>query len=63
MEQAQDSVTFEIQIEEYLDFTWQGKLRKEGRSISFRSEVELLRAINELLCTDREASCCWNAAK
>ncbi|MCH1983288.1 hypothetical protein MCG98_12015 [Ruminococcus sp. OA3] len=52
--QSQIPATFEVHIEECNNFTWQGKLISESQTIEFRSELELLRVIDKLLCGDRE---------
>lgn len=54
MEQKKSHITFEVRIEENENYTWQGRLMKEEQVITFQSELELLRAINQLLCGDNK---------
>lgn len=41
--------TFKVQIEQCRNSTWQGKLTADGYTVRFRSEIELLLAIDKLL--------------
>ncbi|UWP59395.1 hypothetical protein [Ruminococcus gauvreauii] len=55
MTQKQTPLTFEVRIEDCRNFTWQGKLTTEDRQIiEFRSELELLTAIEHMLCDDEK---------
>lgn len=54
MEQKKPHITFEVRIDENENYTWQGRLMKEEQVITFQSELELLRAINQLLCGDNK---------
>lgn len=63
MRQEQAAVTFEVRIENYNDFTCQGKLITKGNAISFRSDLELLLTINKLLCGDQSRDYRWNGMK
>ena len=49
MAQEQMSMTFKINIEQRMFYTWQGTLEVNGQRIPFKSEMELLRAMNKLL--------------
>lgn len=60
MEQTQPPVAFEIKIESCRHSTWQGKLVLGGQAIAFGSEIDLLLAIQALLCGKAEAACLEN---
>lgn len=60
MEQKKAPLTFEIKIERPDHFTWQGKLLAKDQVITFKSEIELLLAINQLLGGDTDMPCPWN---
>jgi len=49
MEKEHSQIRFEVCIEDYRNFTWQGKLTTEGRVIEFKSDLELLLTIDKLV--------------
>lgn len=53
-DQVTTPISFDIFIEGSHNYTWQGKLIAEGQNVYFRSELELLAAIEHLLCDENE---------
>lgn len=60
MKQKESPTTFEVRIEGHNNSTWQGTLITGGQIITFKSDLELLRAMDELLCEKNDVSYLWN---
>lgn len=60
MKQKELPATFEVRIDGHKNCTWQGKLIIDEQIINFKSDLELLRAMDELLCEKNDASYLWN---
>ena len=54
MREEQAQRTFEVCIEECRNYTWQGKLTAEEKVLEFKSETELLLAMDTLMYGEGE---------
>ena len=54
MREEQAQMTFEVCIAECRNYTWQGKLTAEEKVLEFKSETELLLAMDMLMYGEGE---------
>lgn len=60
MKQKELPATFEVRIDGHKNCTWQGKLIIDEQIINFKSDLELLRAMDELLNRNDNVPYLWN---
>lgn len=57
MEKEYQEVTFEVCIEEVQNYIWQGKVKTNGKTILFKSDLELMLLLDRLVNENCQVPC------